>query len=115
MSACLQCDFGAEIERHLLLSGSRGIEILPALRNAPEQPPITPETLAELDMLRLVNNPQLRHDVNFDRELFLRLDPDRARREEALKSADDYWKALEAEVFILELSRDARARFDGTN
>lgn len=115
MSAYLQCDFDAEIERHLLLSGSRGIKLLAALRDAPQQPPVTPDTLAKLDIRRLMNNPQLRHDVNFDCELFLRLDPDRARREEALKSADDYWKALEAEVFILELSRDARARFDGTN
>lgn len=112
MSAYLQCDFDAEIERHLLSSGSRGIEILPALRNAPEQPPVTTDTLAELDMLRLINNSQLRHDVNFDRELYLRPNLDRAQEEQATKSANDYWEALEAELFILQLSQHARARLD---
>ena len=79
MSAYLHCDFDAEIARHLLLSGSQGIELLAALRDAPQQPPVTSDTLAELDIRRLINNPQLRHDVNFDRELYLRLNPDRAR------------------------------------
>ena len=110
MSAYLHCDFDAEIARHLLLSGSQGIELLAALRDAPQQPPVTSDTLAELDIRRLINNPQLRHDVNFDRELYLRLNPDRARREEALRSADDYWKALEAELFVLVFSRNARAQ-----
>ena len=112
MSVNLQCDFDAEIERHLLSIGSRGIEILSALRNAPEQPPVTTDTLAELDMLRLINNPQLRHDVNFDRELYLRPNLDRAREQQTIKSANDYWEALEAEFFILELSQDARTQLD---
>jgi hypothetical protein len=54
-------DVTAEIERHLRASGPRGIEILPAFRNASEHPPITPGSLAELDMQRVINNPKLRY------------------------------------------------------
>ena len=58
-------DVTAEIERRLRASGPRGIEILPAFRNASTHPPITPDSLAELDMPRIINNPKLRHGVNF--------------------------------------------------
>lgn len=112
MDAFGQLDVDAEIERHLRLSGPRGIEILPAFRNASEQPPITPESLAELDMPRIINNPKLRHDVNFDRELHFRPNLDGARGKEKIKSADDYWKALEAELYMLDLSQRARVQPD---
>jgi hypothetical protein len=34
-----------------------------------EEPPITKATLSELDVPRIVHNPKLRHDVNFDPDL----------------------------------------------
>jgi hypothetical protein len=48
-------DVTAEIEMHLRASGPRGIEILPAFRNASTRPPITPDSLAELDMPRMMS------------------------------------------------------------
>jgi hypothetical protein len=107
-------DVTAEIEKHLRASGPRGIEILPAFRNASTHPPITPDSLAELDMPRIINNPKLRHDVNFDRELHFRPNLDGARGKQKIKSAEDYWKALEAELYMLDLSQRARAQPDGT-
>ena len=65
-------DVTAEIEKHLRASGPRGIEFLPAFRNASTHLPITPDSPAELDMPRTINNPKLRHNVNFDRELHFR-------------------------------------------
>lgn len=114
MNAYLQHNVDAEIDRHLRLWGPRGAEILPAFHNASEQPPITPDSLTELDMPRIINNPKLRHDVNFDRELHFRPNLDGARGKEKIKSADDYWKALEAELYMLDLSQRARAQPDGT-
>ena len=115
MNAISQQNVDAEIERHLRSSGPRGEEILPAYRNATEQPPITPDSLTELDMPRIINNPKLRHDVNFDRELHFRPNLDGARGKEKIKSANDYWKALEAELYMLDLSQRARAQPNGTD
>jgi hypothetical protein len=112
MSAFSQHNVDAEIERHLRQSGARGNEILPAFLHASEQPPITPDSLTELDMPRIINNPKLRHDVNFDRELHFRPNLDGVRGKEKIKSADDYWKALEAELYMLDLSQRARAQSD---
>lgn len=109
-----QHNVDAEIDRLLRMSGPRGVEILPAFRNASDHPPITPDSLTELDMPRIINNPKLRHDVNFDRELHFRPNLDGARGKEKIKSADDYWKALEAELYMLDLSQRARAQPDGS-
>ena len=65
-------------------------------------------------MPRIINNPKLRHDVNFDRELHFRPNLDGARGKQKIKSAEDYWKALEAELYMLDLSQRARAQPDGT-
>ncbi|KAK3614270.1 Protein SOSEKI 1 [Elasticomyces elasticus] len=65
-------------------------------------PPITTESLAELDMPRIINNPKLRHDVNFDRELHFRPNLDGSKGKQKLRSADHYWQALEGELFMYE-------------
>jgi hypothetical protein len=114
MTAQPEHEVAAQIERYLRASGPRGIKILPAFRHASIHPPITPDSLAELDMPRITNNPKLRHDVNFDRELHFRPNLDGARGKQKIKSAKDYWKALEAELYMLNLSQRARAQPDGT-
>ncbi|KAK5171100.1 Protein SOSEKI 1 [Saxophila tyrrhenica] len=58
------------------------------------------DSLAELDMPRIINNPKLRNDCNFDRELHFRPNLDGPKGKQKMKSAEDYWKALEAELFI---------------
>lgn len=77
-----------------------GLDVSFAFERASLQPPITPESLAELDMVRIINNPKLRHDVNFDRELHFRPNLDGSKGRAKMQSADQYWKALEGEFFM---------------
>lgn len=69
-----------------------------------EHPPITPSSLAELDMSRIINNPKLRHDVNFDRELHFRPNLDGSKGRQKMQQADQYWKALEAGLTMHKLA-----------
>lgn len=69
-------------------------------QHADQKPPITPESLAELDMPRIINNPKLRHDVNFDRELHFRPNLDGSKGRQKMLQADQYWRALEAELVM---------------
>ncbi|KAF7193523.1 Protein SOK1 [Pseudocercospora fuligena] len=77
--------------------------------NADQRPPITPESLAELDMPRIINNPKLRHDVNFDRELHFRPNLDGSKGRQKMLQADQYWRALEAELVMLQFVATRRA------
>ncbi|KAK5116721.1 hypothetical protein LTR62_007395 [Meristemomyces frigidus] len=67
---------------------------------ATRQPPITAESLAELDMPRIINNPKLRHDVNFDRELHFRPNLEGSKGRQKMRSNDQYWQAVEGELFM---------------
>lgn len=77
-----------------------GPEIAECFERAVEYPPITHESLAELDMPRIINNPKLRHDVNFDRDLHFRPNLDGSKGREKIRLAEEYWKALEGELFM---------------
>ncbi|EMC97485.1 hypothetical protein BAUCODRAFT_68916 [Baudoinia panamericana UAMH 10762] len=77
---------------------------------APETPPLTLESLAELDMSRIINNPKLRHDVNFDRELHFRPNLDGSKGREKLQAADQYWLALEGELFMYRFAAERKAQ-----
>ena len=85
-----------------------GNEAAQCFLHASDQPPITPESLAELDMPRIINNPKLRHDVNFDRELHFRPNLDGSKGRQKLRLAEEYWKALEGELFLLGLVHKQR-------
>ena len=39
------------------------------------EPPVTKKTLSELDVNKIVHNPKLRHDINFDPDLHFRPNP----------------------------------------
>ncbi|PPJ59160.1 hypothetical protein CBER1_03028 [Cercospora berteroae] len=78
--------------------------------HADSRPPITPESLTELDMPRIINNPKLRHDVNFDRELHFRPNLDGSKGRQKMLQADQYWRALEAELVMCKLVQIRRAQ-----
>jgi len=67
---------------------------------ATRTPPITPSILAELDVPRIVNNARLRHDINFDRNLQFRQNFDGVRGIIKTRTAEQYWQALEGELFM---------------
>ena len=58
------------------------------------EPPVTKATLSELDVQKIVHNPKLRHDINFDPELHFRpnLDGDKGKRKQ--EKANQFWNAL---------------------
>jgi hypothetical protein len=62
------------------------------------EPPVTKTTLSELDIPRIVYNPKLRHDVNFDPDLHYRpnLDGESGRRK--TQKANDFWIRLRTEI-----------------
>ncbi|KAF2153044.1 Tcp11-domain-containing protein [Myriangium duriaei CBS 260.36] len=94
-----------EIESQLLqlleqVSSAEDADMSISYSKASSNPPITSDSLSELDIARIINNPKLRHDVNFDKELHFRPNLDGSRGRQKLRAADDYWKALVAELTL---------------
>jgi hypothetical protein len=69
-----------------------------AYRDASDIPPITQQSLSELDIQHIITNVRLRHDVNFDRDLSFRPNLDGAKGQQKRHATCQYWKALEAEL-----------------
>lgn len=69
-------------------------------KNASKLPPITSESLSELELHQVTSNPRLRYDVNFDRNLHFRPDFEGSKGLKKIQLAKDYWKGLEAELSI---------------
>lgn len=69
------------------------------LRNGPRVPPVTTDSLKELDLLLIKNNLSLRIDVNYDHDLHFM--PISGRRgEEKRIEARSYWQCLELELKV---------------
>lgn len=79
----------------------------PAQHAAPPEPPVTRATLSELDVSKIIHNPKLRHDINFDPELHFRpnLDGERGRKKQERATA--FWATLKDE--LLEFVTDRQA------
>ena len=74
------------------------------------EPPVTKSTLSELDVNKIVHNPKLRHDINFDPDLHFRpnLDGEKGRRKK--QKADDFWKTMRSQLQNYLLDREAFER-----
>ena len=102
--ACKTLDVEKSIPEQLsellmtIIGGARGEEMVDALQNAGDYPPITRQSLSELDIQNIINNIKLRHDVNFDRDLSFRPNLDGTKGQEKLKASRRYWTALCAEL-----------------
>jgi hypothetical protein len=70
------------------------------------EPPVTKATLSELDVNKIVNNPKLRHDINFDPDLHFRpnLDGEKGRRK--TQRANDFWETMRAQLRSYIMNRD---------
>jgi hypothetical protein len=62
-------------------------------------PPVTCESLGELDIRKTIFNPKLRHDVNFDPQLHFRPNFDGVKGQKKVEQAKEYWAR-----FVLHLS-----------
>jgi hypothetical protein len=87
-----------------------GAEAAEAYKNASRCPPITGQSLAELEIRYMWKNMRLRHDVNFDRELSFRPNFDGAKGKEKKRNAEAYWRALEAELTLYTLFLSGTSR-----
>ncbi|PGH03792.1 hypothetical protein AJ79_07268 [Helicocarpus griseus UAMH5409] len=66
------------------------------LLRAGDTPPVTKQSLGELDLNAIMDNIQLRMDVNFDRDLHFRPVGGEAKT----KAANEYWQAIAIEISI---------------
>ncbi|KAG5918608.1 hypothetical protein E4U42_006792 [Claviceps africana] len=64
----------------------------------PVNPPVTRSTLSELDVSKIIHNPKLRHDINFDPELHFRpnLDGEKGRKKQ--ERANQFWTTMKEEL-----------------
>jgi hypothetical protein len=69
------------------------------------EPPVTKATLSELDVNKIIHNPKLRHDINFDPELHFRpnLDGERGRKKQ--DKANQFWNALLDQLYLFVTDR----------
>lgn len=73
----------------------------------PLEPPVTKATLSELDVAKIIHNPKLRHDINFDPELHFRpnLDGEKGRRKQ--EKANQFWTSLRDQLSLFVVDREA--------
>ncbi|KAF1960287.1 hypothetical protein CC80DRAFT_404609 [Byssothecium circinans] len=81
-----------------MIPGMEGADLGEAFQCAAEQPPVTKQSLGELDIQNIITNIKLRHDVNFDKDLSFRPNLDGPKGQEKRRYSDKYWRALVAEM-----------------
>ncbi|CAK7222790.1 Protein SOSEKI 1 [Sporothrix bragantina] len=75
--------------------------------------PVTKATLSELDVNKIIHNPKLRHDINYDPELHFRpnLDGEKGRRKQ--DKAQQFWDSLRSDLTQFVTDRDAFLKAHG--
>ncbi|KAI1262253.1 camp-mediated signaling protein Sok1 [Xylariaceae sp. FL1019] len=68
------------------------------------EPPVTKTTLSELEVTKIIHNPKLRHDINFDPELHFRPNLDGEKGQRKQHKANQFWDTLrdQLEQFITD-------------
>jgi hypothetical protein len=62
------------------------------------EPPVTKGTLSELDVNKIVHNPKLRHDINFDPDLHFRPNLDGEKGRKKTQRANEFWETMRAQL-----------------
>jgi hypothetical protein len=70
------------------------------------EPPVTKSTLSELDVNKIVNNPKLRHDINFDPDLHFRPNLDGEKGRKKTQKANDFWELMRSQLLEFLTNRD---------
>ena len=70
------------------------------LASANVDPPITVQSLSDLDLVRIIHDAQLRHDLSFEREISFRRNVDSPRFQQKEAIANAYWEALTIECAL---------------
>ncbi|KFA45911.1 hypothetical protein S40293_07554 [Stachybotrys chartarum IBT 40293] len=77
------------------------------------EPPVTKATLSELDVSKIIHNPKLRHDINFDPDLHFRPNLDGEKGRKKAVRANQFWETLKAELTEFIIDRPSFARKHG--
>lgn len=77
-----------------------GARVRRLLLESKEHPPVTKQTLSELDLPCIMSNINLRMDANFDRDLHFKPDLDGEKGRRKRREAADFWEAMAAEISI---------------
>ncbi|KAK3944531.1 protein SOK1 [Diplogelasinospora grovesii] len=72
----------------------------------PLEPPVTKATLSELDVHKIIHNPKLRHDINFDPELHYRPNLDGEKGKKKLEKANQFWNTLQDQLVQFVVDRE---------
>ena len=88
-----------------LMSFGLETDTVQSLWAAEDTPPITRASLSELDLNRIMNDPKLRHDLNFEREVAFRPNYQGAKGRDKKDRARYYWVALSVEFAIYSCRR----------
>ncbi|CAI6338219.1 unnamed protein product [Periconia digitata] len=86
-----------------IIPGMDGAKLGEAFLCAADLPPVTKQSLGELDIQNIITNIKLRHDVNFDKDLSFRPNLDGPKGQEKRRHSDNYWRALVAEMELYTL------------
>ena len=70
------------------------------------EPPVTRGTLSELDVNKIVHNPKLRHDINFDPDLHFRPNLDGEKGRKKAQRAEEFWGTMRAQIRDYLLNRE---------
>lgn len=61
------------------------------------EPPVTERSLSELDASKIICNPKLRHDINFDTDLHFRPNLEGEKGRKKKNRSDQFWSVLLSE------------------
>jgi hypothetical protein len=62
------------------------------------EPPVTKTTLSELDVNKIVHNPKLRHDINFDPDLHFRPNLDGEKGRKKTEKIDKFYETMRTQL-----------------
>ena len=79
------------------------------------EPPVTKNTLSELDVNKIVNNPKLRHDINHDPDLHFRPNLDGEKGRKKTQKAKEFWDTMEYQLNLyIQYPEKFEKEFGGT-
>lgn len=87
----------------------------PRERRPVTEPPVTKNTLSELDVNKIVNNPKLRHDINFDPELHFRPNIDGEKGKRKSEKAKTFWTTMKSQLQLFLTQREQFEKEIGTS
>lgn len=90
--------FGSSPPRDHRLFPSTSNTEKPAKPNNSLEPPVTKTTLSELDVNKIVHNPRLRHDINFDPDLHFRPNLDGEKGRKKTQKSSHFWDTMREQL-----------------